>query len=98
MSKSLKQIYLDAANHIERVGWHQGDMYKREPGLDQDASTLPCCVLGALTVVCTGPANTYPLRVYLGGKYSAVSFNDTPGRTVEEVTAALRGAAATLEG
>jgi hypothetical protein len=96
MSKSLKQIYLDAADHIEKVGWYQGSMFKRDPFSEsEDPRVLPCCVLGALQIA--GTLDASHLRRYLKN-YSAVSFNDTPGRTVEEVTAALRGAAATLEG
>ena len=81
----LAEIYSRAADYIEKHGWTQGI---NESGLGE------VCLYGALL-----HSNTYPsanealkeLDKVLGGRYAASAiWNDTPGRTKEEVIAFLR--------
>jgi hypothetical protein len=39
------------AEHLKRVGWIKGQMYDRDASDISDASLLPCCLYGALSVV-----------------------------------------------
>jgi hypothetical protein len=87
------KILLDAADYIERHGWCQ-NVYANEFG--------NVCVMGALLHFVQWP--DYPegrakeimprLTKYLGVT-RVDNWNDAPGRTKEEVVAALRGAART---
>lgn len=80
-----------AADRVER-GWCQGD-YE-----DSDGN---CCVVGAV-LLCSGEGGDFrapdvilpSLRQVIGG--TEISWNDAPGRTQSEVSAALREAARRL--
>lgn len=90
--KTDKQVLLDAADHIELVGWHQGRMFA-------DCSvryitSSPCCAMGAVSLVVGDDGNEQFDRVwqhlnnFVGG--SVIEWNDALGRTKEEVVAKLR--------
>ncbi len=114
MSKTVKQILSEAADHIERVGFHQGSHFKYgDEDIETPFENLPCCIRGAFIAV-VGWADFMLRRDarlavadYLGLDGEPEPFddwaepvaiwNDTPGRTKEEVIAALRGAAASIE-
>jgi hypothetical protein len=50
--KTAKQMLLEAAEHMERAGWHQGDYYASIPGSAARCDLeSPCCMLGALHAV-----------------------------------------------
>jgi hypothetical protein len=82
---------LAAADYIEEHGWCQGRPYLGESA----------CVIGAVNIVTNGDKRLFETdrlrhameRVHktLGG--SAISWNDNPTRTKEEVVSALRKAA-----
>ena len=92
-----------AADHIVVNGWWQSYYWPttshilgEPPYVDGD----PCCALGAISVV----EEVRPTRVttdamhFLGGTLgmsgvAVADWNDAPGRTKDEVLAALRGAA-----
>ncbi len=102
------EILLKAAEHMEKVGFHQGGFYKR--GEDEYSTSrdnvLPCCARGAMeqaAYTCDGigfvDAARQLLVKHLGlveqpNREPIANWNDEPGRTKEEVIAALRGAAA----
>lgn len=82
-----RSILLEAANIIERYGWHQGDFGSKGLGF---------CALGAIKEASkdgTGMSTAmFRASRYVGGYID--SWNDHVWRTKEEVVAALRGAAA----
>jgi hypothetical protein len=83
------EILLKAAEHLERHGWRQGDY-----------GTLnePCCAHGAMFAVTDFHADE-SARIEAKRMFSrfinapSIDWNDAPGRTANEVIAALRGAA-----
>jgi hypothetical protein len=83
----IEKLLNDAADYLETYGWIQGAA---------GSNGGPACVIGALAFCgpdefqCFGDA-TERLRSYLGCYIAA--WNDTPGRTKEEVVRALRLAA-----
>jgi hypothetical protein len=80
---NLKQVFLDAANHLEMVGWCQN--------IDEDDQGR-VCLHKAIRVVASDPVERLKaIRKFtkLVGLH-VLYFNDTPGRTMEQVTAALR--------
>jgi hypothetical protein len=80
---NLKQVFLDAVNHLEKVGWCQN--------IDEDDQGR-ICLHKAIRVVASDPVERLKaIRKFtkLVGTH-ALYFNDTPGRTMEQVTAALR--------
>lgn len=88
------QVLNDAATYLETHGWRQHDVGEHGS---------PCCVLGAIAEA-AGQGDTSnmhylaasrALHEVVGGNTSVIAWNDAPGRTVEEVTAALRSAAQT---
>jgi len=91
------KVLLDAADIIERRGWHRGS-YESGYGA--------VCALGAINIAANGAAlkfgpssNDAVVRmthylVQTGYEDGVHSWNDQPGRTKEEVVAALRAAAA----
>jgi hypothetical protein len=74
-----------AADVLRRDGWMQGDV------INQAGHS---CALGALAVVSEDREHAAyrAFRDYLGGPIG--SWNDKPGRTADEVIAALEAAAA----
>lgn len=90
-----------AADHLERFGWIQGkfaDSWNHEP-----AEGEACCASGALWVTTSydeGYLLTRDFAEYLGlGRwtYGVYGWNDKEGRTADEVIAALRAWADSLE-
>lgn len=89
---TTSEILLAAADHLERHGWQQW--------LSGSAGQ-PCCLVGAIKVACRGVEADYiaarnRLYEHLGtssGVPLLVDWNDTFGRTADEVIAALRAAA-----
>ena len=82
-----------AADHIEKVGWHQGSMTK----VPFDEMS-PCCLVGAINAVASDWAelNAAELEVAKrlrarGWKWLIAAWNDLPERTVQEVLDLLRG-------
>ena len=84
-----------AAEVLRRDGWTQGD-YEKADGCK--------CLSGALRSVCGGIDSTEPerylpawgyLRALIGRE--AITWNDAPGRTADEVIAALEAAADAAE-
>ncbi len=75
---------LKAADYIEKHGWCQHIL------MDSKGRV---CILGALGKVCVGDMTkeNNRLREFVGP--CVASWNNKPGRTVEEVTALLRNAA-----
>jgi hypothetical protein len=98
-----------AADKIERDGWYQGDFF---PGAgeawgSEGAVGKPVCVMGALFSVCTNADrfvdwdlnNQATLQLgEVANTGSLAQWNDTPGRTEQEVLDALRLAAKGAEG
>jgi hypothetical protein len=89
---NIGKVLLDAADYIERHGWIQRT-YKTNAG--------KVCATGAIVLSSPrGPDFPVPviinatarLKKYLGVDHIPV-WNDTPGRTKDEIVAALRGAA-----
>ena len=66
-----------AADHIEKVGWHKGSMYKTpfSGGYlgDLKASELPCCLLGALEVVCDQPTASHTRSALVAECYHRIN-------------------------
>jgi hypothetical protein len=86
---NLRKIFLDAAYHIERVGWCQK--------VDEDDQGR-VCIHKAIRIVASDQVERLKATrrfTKLVGTH-ALSFNDTPGRTMEQVTAALRACARQL--
>lgn len=97
------EILLKAADLIEQKGWTQG-AYARSgefevSSLHREATCY--CTIGAI-ICATGEARMLGRGVVDGtkarlfamiGDHDIVSWNDTPGRTKEEVVEALRRAA-----
>lgn len=92
-----------AADHIDRVGWHQGSLYDNS---ELAFPSCPVCALGAINVALHGEP-TFPLDgadphdvadavLDTLGIEGLADWNDAPGRTQAEVTAALRDTAAAL--
>ena len=96
-----------AADHIDRVGWTQGDWCEEKPGLQP--KDCPVCAGGALTVAAYGdPFSTgghckpdqFALRVAAVTALirhicdGLIDWNDAEGRTKGEVVGAMRAAAA----
>jgi len=87
--KSPADYLNDAADLIEKYGWHQFDF---------GDETVGYCVLGAIRKAVPLDRVRYARRVLdayaeidARVKQDAAVWNDTPGRTKEEVLAALRG-------
>jgi hypothetical protein len=117
MSENLTVIadILDrAADHIDTVGWHQGEVYDPYQRPDKPTSECRVCALGAINVALHGSPQ-FPLGPKAEGALDAhgvaayverrldyddelATWNDMEGRTQDEVTAALREAAAELRG
>jgi hypothetical protein len=80
---NLRKVFLDAANHLEGVGWCQK--------VDEDDQGR-VCLHKAISIV----ASDQVVRLKATRRFTklvglhALTFNDTPGRTMEQVTAALR--------
>lgn len=101
----------NAADVIERDGWHQGAYFQPEDGNGSGGCRV--CASGAINTAVHGfawppifdtsereraDAAWYAASTFADGPWgSIVLWNDEPGRTAEEVIAALRGAADKLE-
>lgn len=87
---TVKEDLLAAAHYIEKRGWVQRSFYARDGR---------CCAIGAISATAMSPqrdkAARDALNKYLYAEFgmSAVLFNDTTGRTKDEVVTALRAAA-----
>lgn len=85
---TTKELRTAAADYIESHGWIQG-MWNTTDGA--------VCMVGALAQAVSGraprKAATTELRreLCLGEYTTLISWNDRPGRTKDEVLAALRG-------
>lgn len=96
-----------AADHIDRVGWTQGDWCEEKPGLRPEES--PVCADGALAVAAYGrpcgaggrrtpdqvalyAAARVALNCHIGD--GLIAWNDDEDRTKGEVVGAMRAAAA----
>ena len=109
--RSPAEVLEAAADRIERDGWYRGDFFADPPpyfNVDDIARILiatpkPCCVSGAL-IAEVGHYDTDTaerlLMQHLGLRWidELPRWNDAPGRTKEEVVAALRAAAAKERG
>lgn len=102
-----------AANHIDLFGWTQNALYDEAQAMGTPLKRCRVCAMGAInSAVYGGPQ--YPvrerdlnpagemavehLRMYLGINVSVAQWNDQKLRTQDEVTAAMRSAAAELRG
>jgi hypothetical protein len=96
------------ADLIEKNGWIQGDFYQEREGVEP--IDCPVCSVGGLHAVITGSptpgrGDWAAIQRYIGAKLALweylptdiIAWNDTPGRTAEEVTAAFRDCANALE-
>lgn len=88
---TAREVLLKAAEHIERYGWLQGARGK---------TGQPCCAVGAINAVggCDRSSRddaieTLKRNIGLARPFAIQNWNDAPGRTKEDVIAALRGAA-----
>lgn len=84
-SDPIHAILWDAAGYIEEHGWCQHDHKSGER----------VCAIGAISEVAKWDVMVDALRVFSAhiGTNLIPTWNDTPGRTQEEVVLALRGAA-----
>lgn len=106
---SLADIYTKAADHIERVGWYQGDLYDQAQAKGTPREECRVCTIGALNVALYGKPS-YPMEALgtpgaqdvesffanqlgLAAQVSIADWNDDEDRTAAQVTAALRKAA-----
>lgn len=115
MSANLPQIAaaLDAAaDHIDKVGWFQGDLYDDYTNPLRPLTECRVCAIGALNVALYGTPR-FPAAVDRGaltahdvadflrsrhGGGELAEWNDAEGRTQAEVTGLLRATAAELRG
>src|SRR5260221_14376056 len=81
------KVIWEVANYIEEHGWVQG-------GYDHGEAV---CILGAYKKLGLGHFHVSTKRIYSfiksNGQYGIVDYNDTPGRTKEEVITMLKQAA-----
>lgn len=92
----VAKILLAAADHIEQHGWLQHEVGQQG---------MPACAIGAMMFADNeygGDGDFYEsvkaVTKYLGLEHAyIVPWNNTPGRTKEEVIAAFRGAAAVVK-
>lgn len=81
------QVYLDAADILERDGWGRGQYY--------DPVTGRRCAAGALMTIISGclPSHgkyAFAAMTYIGCSNSILVWNDDSERTQEEVVALFR--------
>lgn len=98
--RALADILNAAADLIERVGWTQDQWARTADGstAQQDGSDAACfCLWGAVQHVCGNDDSQTDdaLAVFRAatGIQTYIEWNDTKGRTREEVVAALRQSA-----
>lgn len=103
--RTVADVLDGAAAVIRRNGWHQGAFSAFSSG--RKLAERPVCAMGAINIVTCGrpdqsgygeehtlsSAAYSALERHLGIDHSAGAWNDNPDRTVEEVLAALEGAA-----
>jgi hypothetical protein len=96
-----------SADVIDRNGWAQGEYAERQEG--KPVETWPVCALGAVNVATSGHPlgggdwgtiqrfilTKETLSAHVG--QSVIDWNDTPGRTAEQVTEAFRACADLIE-
>ena len=96
-----------AADHIDRVGWTQGDWCEATPGLRPeespvDADSALAVAVGAAPFTPGSgltPAQAVAYHAAMNALHrhirgGLIAWNDKPGRTQAEVTAVMRAAAA----
>lgn len=87
-----------AADYIDTYGWHQGGLFGGDPTVDYLKDKQPACLQGALFMESLGSMAAFSeARIAVDAETGgSACWNDTPGRTKEEVTRMLRGLAAKL--
>lgn len=75
----LQKLLLESAAHIDEHGHHQFDMW----------DGVVCCIMGAPRMVANEKSYSHMLRSILAHLGYDERWNDVPGRTKEEVVAAL---------
>lgn len=85
MTATVPQVLRDAADLIERDGWHQGDWWEGEELCIDKAITHADSLMVEVCVEA--------VKAHLDPTDTLYAWNDAPGRTEAEVLAALRGAA-----
>lgn len=76
---SIHAILIESANHIDKHGHHQFDMWEDKA----------CCIMGAPRMVKNEAAYSHIVRTLLAHIGYDEAWNDQPGRTKEEVVGAL---------
>lgn len=76
---SIHALLIESANHIDRYGHHQFDMWEGKA----------CCIMGAPRMVKNEAAYSHIVRDLLAHIGYDEAWNDQPGRTKEEVVSAL---------
>lgn len=89
---TIPHVLRAAAERIERDGWCQG----------KPTDGTRCCAVRAIVMAGESSFGTSlaieAVRDFIGcNTYGVIHWNDTPGRTVDEVLAALRSAADAVE-
>lgn len=113
MNKAPSEIadILDkAADHIDKVGLFQGDLYDSYADPDKPVTECRVCAIGALNVALHGTpcfpldrheTTAHDVADYVREQINGIElaeWNDAEGRTQGEVTALFRQAAAGLRG
>lgn len=88
---AVVDILIGAADYIEQYGWHQYDAFDYA----SKAPRPPACAFGAMMAVCNDDNALFEARNLVNAHVGRdlVYFNDTPGRTKDQVVTALREAA-----
>jgi hypothetical protein len=88
-SEQVKKDAKAAADYIREHGWIQGRYFENMPNLDGTKGNGACCVHGAMMKATNVNTCGTPLRYAFAREIDRdiVAWNDTPGRTKEEVLA-----------
>lgn len=84
--EKLQNLLVRSAHHIEKYGHHQFDMWEGKA----------CCIMGAPRMVDEESSYSHILRDILAYLGYDEPWNDKPGRTAQEVVAALQGCVAKM--
>lgn len=109
---AIADVLDKAADIIDRNGWHQGDLYDgHQADVGVPVSECRVCAIGAINTAISGQATAdlagYDLllaglaetcidEVLDQGWWTVPEWNDAAGRTQDDVTTALRNAAARM--